>query len=134
MPEPSYLSETRTSYDTVAADYAELVRPAFERDLLGRAMLASFAELVQAAGGSQVADVGYGPGHVTAHLHSLGLAAFGGIVARYSIIHTPPEVLPTVFEEFHRALAPGGQLLLGFHVGDERRRKEKGCATSRGFP
>ncbi|MET8533489.1 class I SAM-dependent methyltransferase [Streptomyces sp. NPDC005065] len=50
----------------------------------------------------------------------------GGIVAWYSIIHTPPEVLPTVFAEFHRVLAPGGHLLLGFHVGDERRRKETG--------
>ncbi|MFG2222435.1 hypothetical protein [Streptomyces sp. NPDC048644] len=77
MIEPFHLSETRTSYDTVAVDYAELVPPAFENDLLGRAMLGAFAEFVRAAGGSPVADVGCGPGHVTAHLHALGLAAFG---------------------------------------------------------
>ncbi|MGH3981613.1 MAG: class I SAM-dependent DNA methyltransferase [Pseudonocardiaceae bacterium] len=44
-----------------------------------------------------------------------------GIVAWYSIIHTPPEELPVVFAEFHRALAPGGRLLLAFQVGDEPR-------------
>ncbi|MFC9427374.1 class I SAM-dependent methyltransferase [Streptomyces sp. NPDC056987] len=162
MTEPIYLSETRASYDTVAVDYAALVRPAFERDVLGRAMLGAFAGLVRAAGGRPVADVGCGPGHVTAYLHSLGADAFGvelspgmvgvarrahpelrfdigtmtalesadgalgGVVAWYSIIHLPREVLPAVFDEFHRVLAPGGHLLLGFHVGDERRRKEEG--------
>jgi SAM-dependent methyltransferase len=45
--------------------------------------------------------------------------ALGGIVAWYSIIHTPPEDLPVVFAEFHRVLAPGGHLLLAFQVGDE---------------
>ena len=44
----------------------------------------------------------------------------GGIVAWYSTHHTPTEQLPTVFAEFHRTLAPGGHLLLGTHVGDER--------------
>jgi SAM-dependent methyltransferase len=47
--------------------------------------------------------------------------ALGGTVAWYSIIHTPPEELPVVFAEFHRALAPGGHLLLAFQVGDEPR-------------
>jgi trans-aconitate methyltransferase len=56
MPEPPYLRTTRTAYDTVAVDYAELV---------------------QAAGVGPVADLGCGPGRVTAHLHSLGLSAFG---------------------------------------------------------
>ncbi|PNE41006.1 class I SAM-dependent DNA methyltransferase [Streptomyces noursei] len=44
-----------------------------------------------------------------------------GVVAWYSIIHTPPERLPAVFEEFHRVLAPGGHLLLAFKAGDELR-------------
>jgi SAM-dependent methyltransferase len=39
-------------------------------------MLGLFAEQLAAAGGP-VADIGCGPGHVTAHLHSLGLAVIG---------------------------------------------------------
>jgi SAM-dependent methyltransferase len=46
----------------------------------------------------------------------------GGVLAWYSIIHTPPRQLPDAFAEFFRVLTPGGQLLLGFHVGDEHRR------------
>jgi SAM-dependent methyltransferase len=38
----------------------------------------------------------------------------GGIVAWYSIIHTPPVEVPKYFAEFHRALAPEGHLLLAF--------------------
>ncbi|GAA4535110.1 class I SAM-dependent DNA methyltransferase [Amycolatopsis samaneae] len=44
--------------------------------------------------------------------------ALGGVVAWYSIIHTPPELLPPVFAEFARVLAPGGYLMLAFQVGD----------------
>jgi SAM-dependent methyltransferase len=36
-----------------------------------------FAELVHAAGGGPVADVGCGPGYVTDHLHAAGLDVFG---------------------------------------------------------
>ena len=42
-----------------------------------------------------------------------------GLVAWYSIIHVPVELLPEVFAGFHRVLAPGGRLLLAFQVGDE---------------
>ena len=38
----------------------------------------------------------------------------GGILAWYSTIHTPPADLPPIFAEFHRVLAPGGHLLIGF--------------------
>jgi SAM-dependent methyltransferase len=44
--------------------------------------------------------------------------ALGGIVAWYSIIHTPPELLPAVFAEFSRVLGAGGHLLMAFQVGD----------------
>ncbi|MGW0843402.1 class I SAM-dependent methyltransferase [Streptomyces sp. NPDC002787] len=44
----------------------------------------------------------------------------GGILAWYSTHHTPPQWLPEVFAEFHRTLAPGGYLLWGDYVGDER--------------
>jgi SAM-dependent methyltransferase len=42
----------------------------------------------------------------------------GGVLAWYSTIHTPPFDLPQVFAEFSRVLAPGGFLLVGFHVGE----------------
>jgi len=47
----------------------------------------------------------------------------GGILAYYSTHHTPPELLPIVFAEFHRTLAPGGHLLLAGHVGTGEHRR-----------
>lgn len=47
----------------------------------------------------------------------------GGILAHYSTHHTPPELLPVVFAEFHRTLAPGGHLLLAGHVGTGEHRR-----------
>ncbi|MDQ1040807.1 SAM-dependent methyltransferase [Streptomyces sp. V3I8] len=49
----------------------------------------------------------------------IGDGSLGGVLARYSIIHTPPERLPEVFAEFHRVLAPGGHLLLAFQAHDD---------------
>lgn len=46
MTEPSYLHSTRTAYDTVAVDYAELLRAELAAKPLDRALLAAFAELV----------------------------------------------------------------------------------------
>ncbi|MGB6164243.1 MAG: methyltransferase domain-containing protein [Pseudonocardiaceae bacterium] len=77
MTEPSYLRTTRAAYDTIAVDYAKRFSTELEAKPLDRALLAAFAELVQAAGVGPVADLGCGPGHVTAHLHSLGLTVFG---------------------------------------------------------
>lgn len=52
---------------------------------------------------------------------ALGLpdASLGGLLAWYSTIHVPDEELPRAFAEFHRVLAPGGHVQLGFQVGDE---------------
>jgi SAM-dependent methyltransferase len=77
MTEPEFLRSTRASYDAVAADYAEHFRDELTAKPLDRAVLAAFAELVQAAGAGPVADVGCGTGCVTAHLHALGLPVFG---------------------------------------------------------
>lgn len=72
-----WLADTRASYDTVAASYADQIREALAGKPYLRAALALFADLVHAVGGGPVADVGCGPGHVTAHLHELGIDAFG---------------------------------------------------------
>ncbi|WP_221356154.1 class I SAM-dependent DNA methyltransferase [Streptomyces beigongshangae] len=155
MTEPDFLHTTRTAYDSMAALYAELFADDLADFPLDRAMLGAFADFVRAEGGGPVADLGCGPGHVTALLHSLGLDAFGvdlsaemiaiartarpdlrfevgsmtapdiedgtlgGVLARYSIIHTPPERLPQVCAEFHRVLAPGGHLLISFQAHED---------------
>jgi SAM-dependent methyltransferase len=76
MPD-SWLSDTRRSYDTDAAGYADKVRGLLAGSPFLRASLTSFAELVHDAGGGPVADVGCGPGYVTRHLNDLGVDAFG---------------------------------------------------------
>lgn len=43
----------------------------------------------------------------------------GGVLAFWSVIHVPDDVVPVVFEQFRRVLRPGGPLLVGFHVGEE---------------
>ncbi|MGA4953469.1 class I SAM-dependent DNA methyltransferase [Streptomyces lydicamycinicus] len=155
MTEPDFLHTTRAFYDAVATDYDAHFRDHLAARPMDRAVLAGFAEHVRAADAGPVADLGCGPGRVTAHLAGLGLPVFGvdlspqmvalarrihprlrfevgamtglelpdgalgGIVAWYSIIHTPQERLPELFAAFHRLLAPGGMLLLAFQVGDE---------------
>lgn len=77
MNSDGWLADTRTSYDTVAVSYADQLRDALDDKPYLRAALALFAEAVHDAGGGPVADVGCGPGHVTARLHKLGVDAFG---------------------------------------------------------
>ncbi|MGW3108050.1 class I SAM-dependent methyltransferase [Streptomyces sp. NPDC001100] len=77
MTEPSCIAAIRESYDTVAADYVQLDKSPAELDPLSRAMPAAFAETVRAAGPGPVADLGCGPGRVTAHLAELGVPVFG---------------------------------------------------------
>lgn len=71
VSEPAHLTATRVAYDTVAADYADLLRDELAEKSWDRALLATFAELVWTAGGRLVADLGCGSGRVTAHLHDL---------------------------------------------------------------
>ncbi|MEU1477896.1 class I SAM-dependent DNA methyltransferase [Streptomyces sp. NPDC001668] len=47
--------------------------------------------------------------------------ALAGALSWYSSIHTPVDELPRLFAEFHRVLAPGGHLLVGFQAGDQDR-------------
>jgi SAM-dependent methyltransferase len=77
VAEPDFLRATRASYDAVAADYARRFGNELAAKPLDRAVITGFAELVLAAGGGPVADVGCGTGRVTAFLDSLGLRASG---------------------------------------------------------
>ncbi|MFJ9028620.1 class I SAM-dependent methyltransferase [Streptomyces sp. NPDC102274] len=156
VPDEPFLASTRTSYDVMAAEYADMVSSGLDAKPLDRALLAAFAELVQAGGNGLVADVGCGPGQVTVVLRRLGLdvfgidlspemiavarrtypdlrfevgsmlaldlprASLGGLLAYYSIIHIPWERRSDVFFEFHRVLAPGGQLMVVFQVGNDQ--------------
>ncbi|WP_031055801.1 class I SAM-dependent DNA methyltransferase [Streptomyces ochraceiscleroticus] len=150
MTEPSsHLCATADAYDAMAVLYAELARNSLDALPLDRAVLAAFADLARTSAG-HVAELGCGPGYLTAHLRDLGLDVFGvdlspvmidlareaypdlrfevgsmdaldlpdgklnGIVSWYSVIHAPPQDVPSYLAEFRRVLAPGGHLLLGF--------------------
>jgi SAM-dependent methyltransferase len=45
-------------------------------------------------------------------------ASLGGVLGWWSLFNLPRDVLPGVLGSFARALVPGGQVLLGTHVGD----------------
>ena len=69
--------ETGAAYDGVVELYASLFANRLETQPFSRAMIAAFAELVRATGNLRAADVGCGPGHLTAMLNELGLNAVG---------------------------------------------------------
>ncbi|WP_245665920.1 class I SAM-dependent DNA methyltransferase [Actinoplanes subtropicus] len=143
-----------SAYDDFAETYSEMFRDSLRDRPLDRAILNAFAEVARTAGDGRVADVGCGPGHITAYLRDLGLTAFGvdasptmielarrtcpglrfdvgsmaaleiadgtlgGVLSRWSIIHTPPPEVPAILKEFRRVLAPGGHLLICFSATD----------------
>ena len=74
MTADEWLADARASYDTVAESYADMVRDALAAQPHLMAGLTVFASGV---GDGPVADVGCGPGHVTAQLNGLGVDAFG---------------------------------------------------------
>ena len=45
-------------------------------------------------------------------------ASLGGVLGWWSLFNLPRDVLPAVLASFARALVPGGQVLIGTHVGD----------------
>ncbi len=150
----NHQDETSAAYDGVVELYASLVADQLETQPFTRAMIGTFAELVRATGNLRAADVGCGPGHLTAMLHELSLDAFGldfspgmvnharrahpalrfqearmeslpiedgalgGVLAHYSMIHTPPGELPELLAEQVRVLAPDGLLLVSFFGTD----------------
>ncbi|MGX1561037.1 class I SAM-dependent methyltransferase [Streptomyces sp. NPDC055506] len=75
MTDADFVIETRTFYDTVAEDYAVHFPGLHGTTPLDRGLLAGFAEVV--GEGGEVADLGCGPGRVTAFLAERGLSVFG---------------------------------------------------------
>ncbi|WP_103502513.1 MULTISPECIES: class I SAM-dependent methyltransferase [Streptomyces] len=146
--------ETSAAYDEIVELYASTFADRLETRPFTRAMVGTFAELVRGTENLRAADVGCGPGHLTAMLHDLGLDAFGldlspamvdyarrahpslrfdaarmealpiedgvlgGVMAHYSMIHTPPGEVPALLAEQARVLAPGGLLLVSFFATD----------------
>jgi SAM-dependent methyltransferase len=154
MPAGDALTATSKAYDAAAESYAQLFHDTLRDSPLDRAILSAFAELARSSGTGEIADLGCGPGHITAYLAGLGPAVFGidasptmidlarqahprlrfevgtmaaltiadgtlgGVLSRWSVIHTPPPEIPAILAEFHRVLAPGGHLLIGFSASD----------------
>ena len=77
MTESGFVQATRAAYDTVAAAYTTVYLEELDARPLDRALLTGFAELVQASGRAPIADIGCGPGRVTAYLDGMGAPAFG---------------------------------------------------------
>ena len=48
----------------------------------------------------------------------LAAASWGGLMGWWSLFNLPRHILPQVLASFARALVPGGQLIMGMHVGD----------------
>ena len=71
-----FLRTTRSSYDAIAKAYA-VHFPDGSPHPLDRHLLTAFTELVTANSSAPVADLGSGPGHITARLHDLGVPVFG---------------------------------------------------------
>jgi ubiquinone/menaquinone biosynthesis C-methylase UbiE len=56
--------------------------------------------------------------------------SLAGITAFYSLIHQPRSEVQSVLREFHRVLAPGGLLLVAYHVGSEVRHASEWWGTA----
>jgi ubiquinone/menaquinone biosynthesis C-methylase UbiE len=145
----------RTSYDTVATSYAERVVNGPEWEVEGFDLVAKLANgrpvldagcgpgrttaLLAERGPAIGLDLSPGMIEVAQRDHPeldfrIGSMtalefpgeSFGGVVTWWSIIHLPRDVVPQALSEFHRVLAPGGVLLMGFHVGEESTHKTSG--------
>ncbi|MEU4425515.1 class I SAM-dependent methyltransferase [Actinoplanes sp. NPDC024001] len=77
MTADAWMIDTRTSYDTVAKSYADLLRDSLDEAHYDWAMLSLFKNLVEDAGNGPVADVGCGTGRITAYLAGLGMDVLG---------------------------------------------------------
>jgi ubiquinone/menaquinone biosynthesis C-methylase UbiE len=150
-----FLADIRTSYDNVAVSYAEIVADPADGEAAAFDLLAQLADgLVLdvgcgpgrttgslAARGLHVVGIDLSPGMIdvarrdhpdldfrVGSMTALDVpdGSVAGIVSWWSIIHLPRDVVPQAMAEFHRVLAPGGVLLVGFHVGTESTHKTSG--------
>lgn len=94
-------STARRSYDTVAEDYAIGFRDELARKPLDRALMACLIE--QADTGAPIADLGCGPGHVSAWLARHGVSAVG--------IDLSPRMIAVGRREYPRVEFREGDLL-----------------------
>ena len=76
MREPD-LHTVRAAYDAIAPVYADQFKDTLDDRPTERALLAAFAEVIRREPAGTVADLGCGPGHIAAHLHTLGLSVLG---------------------------------------------------------
>lgn len=74
---PAHLRATSDAYDSVVVPYADLARDYLDGVPLDRSVLAAFAELARTVDAGPVAELGCGPGYVTAHLRELEVDVFG---------------------------------------------------------
>jgi SAM-dependent methyltransferase len=94
MPlDPSSQASIRAAYDLACEEYARRFVDELAHKPLDRELLARFAALVGPE--RPVLDLGCGPGHTTAHLTSLGLAATGvdlspNMVAKAQLLFPQP--------------------------------------------
>lgn len=105
--------EIGAAYDDVVEQYASMFADRLETRPCTRAMVHCFAELVRASGSVAVADVGCGPGHLTALLHDLGLDAFGLDLSPGMIAHARRAHPALRFEEARMEAMPVGDGALG---------------------
>jgi len=85
MSTPAHENATANAYDRLAQSYTDFAPEHFRTHPLHRALIPTFAEL--ALPGRPVADLGCGPGHVAAHLHTLGLRVLGLDLSAHLLTH-----------------------------------------------
>lgn len=104
---------TRAAYDGIVELYASMFADQLETRPFARAIVGTFAELVRETGNTRVADVGCGPGHLTAMLHDLGLDAFGLDLSPAMIEHARRTHPALRFDEARMEALPAEDRTLG---------------------
>jgi len=100
VTDADFIHNTRDSYDKIAEEYSEQFPSGLGERPVDVGLVRAFVELVKARGEEPVADLGSGPGYVTALLNELGVRAFG--------VDVSPKMV---------ALARKAHPELRFHVG-----------------